>query len=121
VKLVTPLIERGLSKQDCHAMVTRAGIEIPRMYRLGFNNANCIGCVKAQSPAYWNHVRRHFPDVFAARCRLSRELGVRLVKLTSGNRERIYLDELHGSAGTGEIQPAMDCSLLCYIAEQVIA
>jgi hypothetical protein len=121
VRLVTPLIERGLSKQDCHAIIDRAGIVIPMMYRLGFNNANCIGCVQAQSPSYWNRVRRHFPEVFAARASLSRELGVRLVKGTSGKRERLFLDELNPAMGAGEVEPQMDCSLLCYIAEQKMA
>lgn len=120
VRLITPLIEQGLSKQDCHAIVDRAGIELPAMYRLGFNNANCIGCVQAQSPSYWNRVRRQFPTVFEARAVLSRELGVRLVKGTSGDRERLFLDELDPDMGAGEVDPAMDCSLLCYIAEQKI-
>lgn len=121
VSLVTPLIERGLSKPDCHAIIDRAGIVIPEMYRLGFNNANCIGCVQAQSPSYWNRTRRHFPAVFAVRARLSRELGVRLVKGTSGDRERLFLDELDPAAGQQDVDPDMDCSLLCYIAEQKIA
>lgn len=121
VRLVTLLIDDGLDKEACHALVNRAGIALPVMYRLGFNNNNCIGCVKAQSPAYWNRVRRHFPDVFAARAALSGELGVRLVKLSTGNRDRISLDELDPEMGAGEIEPKMDCSLLCYIAEHRIA
>lgn len=117
ITLVTPLIEKGLTKQDCHAIIDRAGLVIPRMYRLGFNNANCIGCVAAQSPSYWNRVRDHFPEVFDKRAALSRELGVRLVKGTSGERERIFLDELDPDAGLGDVEPAMECSLLCYMAE----
>lgn len=61
-----------------------------------------------------------FPDVFVRRAKLSRELGVRLVKLTAGTRERIYLDELDPLMGVGETMPAMECGLLCYIAEQKI-
>ncbi len=118
VGLVTPLIDEGLSKADCQAMVARAGIEIPAMYRLGFPNANCMGCVKAQSPAYWNLTKRVFPEVFAKRARLSRELGVRLVKLTSGDRDRVFLDELTPEMGEGEMMPNLDCSLLCYLSEQ---
>lgn len=121
VRLVTPLIEGGLSKEDCHAIINRAGIVIPAMYRLGFNNANCIGCVAAQAPSYWNRVRRHFPDVFERRAVLSRSLGVRLVKLTSGDRQRIFLDELRPDAGGGDTDPPMDCSLLCHLAEEDIA
>lgn len=44
--IIAPLIERGLTKEDCKAMVERAGIRLPMMYELGYDNANCIGCVK---------------------------------------------------------------------------
>lgn len=116
--MLTPLIDEGLSKDDCHALVARAGIELPAMYRLGFPNANCMGCVKAQSPAYWNLTRRVLPEVFERRARLSRELGVRLVKLTSGDRDRVFLDELTPEMGEGKVLPETDCSLLCYISAQ---
>ena len=120
VALVTLLIEQGLDKEACHSIIDRAGIVIPAMYRLGFNNANCIGCVQAQSPAYWNRVKRLFPEVFARRAALSRELNVRLVKLNTGERERIFLDDLTDEMGQGEVEPAMECSLLCYMAEQTM-
>jgi hypothetical protein len=120
VHLVSLLINDGLTKEDCHAIVSRAGLVIPLMYRLGFNNANCIGCVQAQSPSYWNRIRRHFSDVFDRRAKLSRELGVRLVKMTSGDRERVFLDELDPAMGDGDTDPAMECSLLCWVAEQKI-
>jgi hypothetical protein len=115
VKLASPLISERLRKADCLGMSDRAGIEIPAMYRLGFKNANCIGCVKATSPAYWNRVRRHFPDVFERRAKLSRDIGCRLVEL---HKERIFLDELPADAGAGDQEPDMDCSLLCVLAEQ---
>lgn len=114
------IAERGLGKPDCHAIVERAGIVLPMMYRLGFPNANCIGCVNAQAPRYWNRVRRHFPDVFASRAKLSRELGVRLVKGTAGARERQFLDELDPANDEEDAEPNAECSLLCYIAEQAI-
>jgi len=118
VRLVTPLIEDGLSKQDCFAIVDRAGLVLPQSYRDGFANANCQGCVQAQSPGYWNRTRRLYPDVFARRAALSRELGVRLVKGTSGERERLFLDELEPDPDAVDDAPAMDCSLLCWLAEQ---
>jgi hypothetical protein len=120
VALYCPLVAAGLDKEACHAIVDRAGIELPAMYRLGFQNANCVGCVKAQSPAYWCRTKRLFPEVFARRAALSRELGVRLVKLPTGDRERIFLDELTDDMDQGEEEPMMECSLLCYIAEQDI-
>jgi hypothetical protein len=119
VRLLTPLIDAGLDKEACHAIIDRAGIALPMMYRLGFSNANCIGCVNAQSARYWNRVRRLFPDVFLARAELSRELGVRLVKFNDDSR--IFLDELDPAMDQGDDGPAMECSLLCYLAEQQIS
>ena len=46
VKLWSILIDKGLKKIDCLAMLQNAGIELPAMYKLGYHNNNCIGCVK---------------------------------------------------------------------------
>jgi len=117
VDLRTPLVDAGLGKADCLAIIGRAGIELPAMYRLGFNNNNCIGCSKATGAGYWNRIRRHFPDAFARMARAQRAIGYTQVKL---NGEPIYLDELSPDAGKHE-EPEIDCSLLCYAAESVIA
>lgn len=85
------LIEAGLTKHACLQMIQAAGIEIPAMYRLGYKNNNCLGCVKATSPSYWNKVRQDFPEVFERRCDQSRRLNSRLVRI---NGERRFLDEL---------------------------
>lgn len=119
--LVTPLIAAGLTKDDCFAIIQRAGVVLPLRYRQGFPNANCRGCVKAQSPNYWNRERHYNPDVFARRAEQSRRLGVRLVKLTSGTRERIFLDELDAADVSGDTGPTADCGILCAIAEIEIA
>lgn len=120
VSLVTPLITAGLGKDECYAIIQRAGLILPLSYRQGYDNANCIGCVKAQSPAYWNRVRRTHPEVFARRSALSRELGARLVKRTSGDRERIFLDELESDDLSDDGVKMGDCSLLCALAEMDI-
>lgn len=86
-----PLIERGLTKTDCLRMISDAGIGIPVMYQLGFKNNNCIGCVKATSPHYWNAVRDNFPEVFARRAEQGRRFGARLARLDG---KRVFLDEL---------------------------
>ena len=61
------LQDEGVTKSDCYQMIKDAGIELPAMYKLGFNNNNCPGCVKASSPWYWAMVRKHFPEVFKRR------------------------------------------------------
>lgn len=78
----SPLIEAGLTKEDCFEVFSKSGVEVPLMYRLGFNNNNCVGCVKAGGAGYWNHTRKLFPDVFEIRSKQEETLGVSLVKMT---------------------------------------
>ena len=63
-----PLIERKMSKEDAHAVLTASGIKRPLMYDLGYSNNNCVGCVKG-GMGYWNKIRADFPEVFAAQGR----------------------------------------------------
>ena len=85
------LIDAGITKADCFRILSEAGIEPPMIYKLGYPNANCIGCVKATSPTYWNHVRKMHPDVFQNRAEQSRRIGARLVRVKG---KRKFLDEL---------------------------
>lgn len=64
VEIVAPLIEKGLTKQDCLAIVQDAGIKLPVMYELGYKNNNCRGCVKASGPGYWKKIEIDFPEYF---------------------------------------------------------
>lgn len=105
------LIEAGLTRQDCANRLTGAGIVLPRVYAEGYPNANCIGCVKATSPTYWNLVRRTRPEIFRQRAEQSRRLGVRLVRYEG---QRIFLDELPTNA-TGRPLKTMkiECGVFC--------
>jgi hypothetical protein len=103
-----PLIEQKLTKGDCHAIVREAGIEQHAMYRLGFENANCIGCVKGGA-GYWNRIKVIFPERFWRMAELSRRLGVRLVRQDG---KRIFLDELRPETGRHK-EPTFDCSAFC--------
>lgn len=108
-----PLIERGLTKAACLAMVENAGIKLPPMYAMGFSNNNCIPCVKATSPNYWALVRREFPEQFDRMVKLSRELDVRLCRIKG---ERSFIDEIPLDWPVTEaIAPS--CDFLCHIAE----
>ena len=104
------LIDAGMTKDDCANMIRRAGIRLPEIYSHGFPNANCIGCVKATSPTYWNLVRREFPEVFQHRAEQSRRLGARLVRVKN---ERIFLDELDPLAKGRPLKAMPDCGLFC--------
>lgn len=110
-QLLPVLIEAGLTKGDCFNVLLEAGVSLPKVYKMGYPNANCIGCVKATSPTYWNHVRAHHPEVFASRAEQSRRIGARLVKVAG---ERIFLDELAPDA-VGRPMKNMDfeCGIFC--------
>jgi hypothetical protein len=119
VRLVTPLIDAGLTKADCLAMIERAGIALPAMYGLGYQNNNCIGCVKG-GPGYWNKIRGDFPEVFARMAKLERDIGHAVCKDTTGERGPVFLDELPPDLGRHD-ETVPDCSLLCALAEDDIA
>ena len=85
--LIPILVDEDITKRDCFDIISSAGIEIPYIYKLGFPNANCIGCVKATSPTYWNLVRKEFPEIFKKREEQSSQIGV---KLTRVKGERLF-------------------------------
>lgn len=105
------LIDEGITKADCFKIIQEAGIDLPEIYKLGYPNANCIGCVKATSPEYWNHVRKMHPEIFAERAAQSREIGAKLVEV---HKERISLDDLD-PAQRGRPMKTMDieCGIFC--------
>lgn len=112
-----PLIERGLMKADCLAIVERAGIELPLMYRLGFDNANCIGCCKG-GEGYWNKIRRHFPVEFAEIADIQESIGPGAYLFRNRKTgERYSLRELPPDAGRYQDEPEIACSFFCEAAE----
>jgi hypothetical protein len=109
--LLTPLIDEGYDKQACFDLIQSAGIDLPAIYKLGYPNANCIGCVKAGSATYWNLVRDTFPDVFQGRALQSRKIGA---KLAYYKGKRIFLDELPADAkGRSLKNYNFECGIFC--------
>jgi 3'-phosphoadenosine 5'-phosphosulfate sulfotransferase (PAPS reductase)/FAD synthetase len=98
---IFPLIEAQLTKPDCIELVTQQGIEVPAMYKLGFHNNNCIGCVKG-GMAYWNKIREHFPKVFERMAKAEREIGRSCIR-------KYYLDELPLDAGHNQPPLVGEC------------
>lgn len=112
-----PLHEQGITKAECHRTIRSAGIELPAMYRLGYKNNNCIGCVKGGS-GYWNKIRVDFPEAFDRMAKLERELDAAICKkegVTAGKRwrRRVFLDELPTDAGRYSAEPDIECGVLC--------
>jgi 3'-phosphoadenosine 5'-phosphosulfate sulfotransferase (PAPS reductase)/FAD synthetase len=109
VDMRAPLIDAGITKADCLETIRRAGIEIPAMYKMGYRNNNCIGCVKGGA-GYWNKIRRDFPDVFARMAAQERELNASILRKKG---ERLFLDVLPPKMGRYETEPDITCGLLC--------
>lgn len=102
-----PLIDRNLTKEDCHGILRTLGIKRPTMYELGYRNNNCIGCVKG-GMGYWNKIRKDFPGIFEARAEQERLVGHSCLN-------GIYLDELNPTAGKIEDEVMDDCGIMCQI------
>jgi len=102
-----PLIERKLTKGNCVAILLKNNIELPWMYRAGYNNNNCIGCVKG-GKGYWNKVRKDFPKTFWEMAGAERLAGYSCIKDT-------FLDELkeHEGRMTKEVIP--ECGVFCNV------
>lgn len=105
------LIDLGITKSMCFQIIKDAGIKLPAIYDMGYPNANCIGCVKATSSTYWNHVRKMHPDIFRERERQSREIGCKLARYKG---MRVYLDELPADArGRSMKNMNIECGIFC--------
>ena len=107
-----PLIDRELTKHDAHGICKELGIKRPAMYDMGYSNNNCIGCVKGGA-GYWNKIRVDFPEVFADRANMEREIGHSILHNDKG---MIFLDELDPNAGRMDKEIMEDCSIFCQMA-----
>ena len=112
------LLDKQLSKDDCIAIIANAGIEIPEMYKLGYRNNNCIGCVKG-GKGYWNKIRNDFPDHFLRMADLEKKKGCTVLK-NSITSEPIYLHDLDPNAGNYPKEADISCGIFCHMAEQDI-
>lgn len=103
----TPLIDEGWTKERCFFELMEAGIELPKMYKLGYNNNNCIGCLKAVGAGYWNKIREDFPAVFAKRAHQEKLLNVALCKISANKVEKQYPQVLEAMKVEG-YEPKID-------------
>lgn len=106
-KAAFPLIGLMMNKKMAMKELVDNGIELPAMYRLGFNNANCMGCVKG-GKGYWNLTRKTFPDIFARTAALERKAGHSCINGT-------FLDELDPGAGRHESIELPECGIYCEV------
>ena len=107
-----PLIDNGFTKEDCHGLAKKLGLNRPAMYDLGYPNNNCIGCVKG-GMGYWNKIRKDFPDVFLKRAKQEREIGRSCIK-------GVFLDELDPKRGKMNLEVIEDCGIVCELFTKAI-
>lgn len=108
-KAVFPLIEKAWNKERCLIELMNLGVEVPAMYKLGYSNSNCIGCVKGGA-GYWNKIRVDFPEIFNQMAKIEREIKASCLKK---NGKKLYLDELDPSAGRHEDISLPECGVTC--------
>lgn len=101
-KFIFPLVENKLTKEDCISILNKEGIKIPEMYKMGYGNNNCVGCVKG-GMGYWNMIRNDFPETFKRMAELEREIGRSCIN-------GVFLDTLE--KGRGRAKP-VECGVLC--------
>lgn len=102
---IFPLVDKNITKEQAHKILKASEIKRPMMYDLGYNNNNCIGCVKG-GMGYWNKIRIDFPDVFERRAKLERRIGGTCIK-------GVYLDELDETRGRNLKPICEDCGIFC--------
>ena len=104
-------------------MVERAGIRLPEMYLMGYDNANCIGCVKG-GLGYFRAIREDFPEQFERLAQAEDKVAALhgenayILRHRSGplKGKRFPLRELPaGPARRNEAPP--ECGLFCEAAE----
>lgn len=74
-KTIYPLLLKGLTKKDCLNIITEANIDIPKAYKLGFHNNNCLntGCVQG-GIGYWQKMEKDFPEKFDKMAKVEHDL-----------------------------------------------
>lgn len=120
-KFAFPLIDKRLTKEDCYSIIDRAGLKLPAMYLMGYDNANCIGCVKG-GQAYWQNIRADFPEQFVQIQKIQEEIGpgANFLQFRSGPRkkQRMSLAELPPGRGDMKGEPSFSCSFYCDITSR---
>lgn len=108
-----PLIELKFDKTRCVEELKKYNVELPMMYRLGYTNNNCVGCVKG-GMGYWNKIRVDFPEVFKQVAEVERKVNATcLMDTVNGKRVRLFLDELDPERGRTEPPITSECGVIC--------
>ena len=117
IDAVAPLIDKNIVHSETLAIIQKAGIELPTMYKLGYKHNNCVGCCKSGGQGYWNKIREDFPVMFNKMSEVSRRMGARLINV---NGKHIFLDELQPGTGNYKDEPEIQCGVFCHMVDREI-
>jgi hypothetical protein len=107
------LIDNKIRKKDCLQWLKDMGFELPEMYKLGYSNNNCVGCVKG-GKGYWNKIRVDFPDAFEKMATIERIVGHSInTEVKNGVKVPVFLDELKPTAGNFKKDNPQNCGFNC--------
>lgn len=114
IYLELPLIDHGITKDDCLAILKEEGIPLPEAYlpqKSGtpYKHANCIGCIKG-SAKYWGKIRIDYPKVFHKMSQLEDKFDQSIVQY-KGEWTRLK-DLPLDIEDEGNVYD-MECSMLC--------
>jgi 3'-phosphoadenosine 5'-phosphosulfate sulfotransferase (PAPS reductase)/FAD synthetase len=75
LELWFPLIEWGVSKEQCFGYFREKGIDPPRIYK-HFNHANCLPCKNFRRPD-WVALQYHYPEEFKEAMEFEERTGLK--------------------------------------------
>lgn len=122
--VIAPLIDEGITKDDCFRIVAAAGLELPKPYLQGFDNSNCLECPKG-GLGYWKHIERHYPENYEKVARLQDVLGPGswfLSDRRGGKRVRLslrMLREIDEPKWRIQDEPPVSCGGLCELPDSL--
>lgn len=107
---VFPLIEEMVSKDECFEIIKENGLLLPEMYRLGYSNANCVGCPKG-GMGYWNKIKIDFPEIYERMSDLEQKLGVAINR--DWRKAQVFLKDLKPTQGKKQDLILPECGIGC--------
>jgi hypothetical protein len=138
-KPLFPLLMYGIGKKKSIEMIEAAGVEVPRAYRWGFHNNNCLntGCVQG-GIGYWQLMKIHSPEKYDAMADVEHDLTnlrgepVTMLKDQSkaakaSGKWKVFLkphpdfpdySDLSMMSGR-EVKPLMECNGFCGVNDLV--
>jgi 3'-phosphoadenosine 5'-phosphosulfate sulfotransferase (PAPS reductase)/FAD synthetase len=76
-----PVIEEGITKQQCADWCVSIGVQPPRMYEWS-DHANCVGCRRG-GKGYWLAVAANAPEAFGRAAQREEAMGHTIIKDTT--------------------------------------